>query len=156
MLVALGISMQWSCATLSCPAVQYFSTRSHKRSHFRRKLLVIKRVFLFPVQILSETFLFLRRVERDMIVNIYWFLCKSPVILVRFFWQILRKYSNVTFHENSSSGSRVVPCGQTDGRKEDRRMDMEKLIAAFGSFVKAPENCSLAALGTRQFLSQYI
>ena len=112
--VALGISMQWSCATLSCPAVQYFSTLSHKRSHFRRKLLVIKCVFLSLVQILSETLLFLRRMERGMIINIYWFSCKAPVILVRFFRQICKKYSNVTFHENSSSGSRVVPCGRTD------------------------------------------
>ena len=32
-----------------------------------------------------------------------------------------KKYSNVKFHENPSSGSRVVPCGQTD---------MTKLIAA--------------------------
>jgi len=29
-------------------------------------------------------------------------------------WQIFVKYSNTQFHENPSSGSRVVPCGQTD------------------------------------------
>ena len=29
--------------------------------------------------------------------------------------QIKKKYSNITFHENPSSESRVVPCGQTDG-----------------------------------------
>jgi len=28
---------------------------------------------------------------------------------------ILEKYSNIKFHENPSSGSRVVPFGQTDG-----------------------------------------
>jgi len=27
---------------------------------------------------------------------------------------IFEKYSNIKFHENPSSGSRVVPCGQTD------------------------------------------
>jgi len=31
--------------------------------------------------------------------------------------QIFEKYSDVNFNEHSSSGgSRVVPCGQTDGR----------------------------------------
>jgi hypothetical protein len=28
------------------------------------------------------------------------------------------KYSNIKFHENPSSGSRVVPCGRTDGHDE--------------------------------------
>ena len=30
--------------------------------------------------------------------------------------QIFEKSSNIKFHENLSSGSRVVPCGQTDGQ----------------------------------------
>jgi hypothetical protein len=29
--------------------------------------------------------------------------------------QIFEKYSNVITHENPSSGSRIVPCGRTDG-----------------------------------------
>jgi len=32
----------------------------------------------------------------------------------RFSQPIFGKYSNIKFHENPSSGSRVVPCGQTD------------------------------------------
>jgi len=28
--------------------------------------------------------------------------------------KIFKKYSNIRFHENLSSGNRVVPCGQTD------------------------------------------
>jgi hypothetical protein len=44
--------------------------------------------------------------------------------------QILEKVSNIKFHDNPSSGSRVVPCGQTD---------MMKLIVAFRNFVKAPK-----------------
>jgi len=39
--------------------------------------------------------------------------------------QIFAKYSNITFHENSFIGSRVVPCGQTDGRT-----NMTKLTVA--------------------------
>jgi len=32
--------------------------------------------------------------------------------------QIYEKYSNIKFHENLPSGSRVVPCGQKDGRSD--------------------------------------
>ena len=44
------------------------------------------------------------------------------------------KNSNVKFHENPSSSSRVVPCGVTD-----RRTDMTKLIVAFRQLSKAPK-----------------
>jgi len=47
--------------------------------------------------------------------------------------QIFEKYSNIKFHENPSSGSRVVPCGQTDGRTDrwtGEKIDMTKLIVA--------------------------
>jgi hypothetical protein len=30
--------------------------------------------------------------------------------------QNLEKYSNIKFHENPSSRSRVIPCGPTDGQ----------------------------------------
>ena len=45
---------------------------------------------------------------------------------LKFSWQIFEKYSNIKFHENPSSGSRVVPWGRTD-----RQTDMTKLIVAF-------------------------
>jgi hypothetical protein len=32
--------------------------------------------------------------------------------------RIFKKYSNIKFHENPSSGSRVVPYGPTDGHDE--------------------------------------
>ena len=33
-------------------------------------------------------------------------------------WQIFEKVWNIKFHQNPSSGSRVVPCGHTDGRTD--------------------------------------
>jgi hypothetical protein len=39
-------------------------------------------------------------------------------------------HPNIKFHENPFSGSRVVPCGQTD---------MTKLTVAFCNFANAPE-----------------
>jgi hypothetical protein len=35
---------------------------------------------------------------------------------LEFYRQAFKKYSNIKFHENPASGSRVVPCGQTDIR----------------------------------------
>jgi len=29
---------------------------------------------------------------------------------------VFEKYSNIKFHENPTRGSRIFPCGQTDGR----------------------------------------
>jgi len=43
--------------------------------------------------------------------------------------QIFEKHSNIKFKENSSSRSRVVPCGQ-----KDRQIDMPKLVVAFRNF----------------------
>jgi hypothetical protein len=39
---------------------------------------------VFSVQLLSETFLILRRTDRDMIKNVYRSSCEVPVIVVRF------------------------------------------------------------------------
>jgi hypothetical protein len=46
-----------------------------------------------------------------------------------------RKISNTKFHENPSSGSRVVPCEQMD-----RQTDMTKLIFVLRHFEKNTEN----------------
>jgi len=72
----------------------------------------------------SEAFLVLRRIYRDVLINICRSSCKLHAILVRV--QILEKHSNTTFKENPSNGSRVVGCGQTDGRMD--------LILAFHNF----------------------
>jgi hypothetical protein len=48
--------------------------------------------------------------------------------------QIFVKSSNINFHENPSSGSRVVPRGRTD---------MTKLIVNLRNFANAPENQKL-------------
>jgi len=52
---------------------------------FKKKLLNIKCVFWFFLQLLSETFLILKRTEQDTI-KVYHFSCKVPIILVIFQW----------------------------------------------------------------------
>jgi hypothetical protein len=48
------------------------------------ELLNIKCVFWFYLQLMSETFLILRRNEQDTIKNVNWSSCKVPVTLIRF------------------------------------------------------------------------
>jgi hypothetical protein len=57
---------------------------------------------------------------------------------LEFYGQIFEKWSNMRFHENSSSWSRVVIFGRTDGWT-----NMTNLTVGFRNFAKAPKNWSL-------------
>jgi hypothetical protein len=74
---------------------------------------------------------------RDMIKNVYWCTSYSCLILINleFSRHNFKQFSNIKFHENTFSRSRVVTRGRTDGRT-----DMTKLTVAFRNFVKAPQN----------------
>jgi hypothetical protein len=59
--------------------------------------------------------------------------------------QTFEKLSNIKFYQNPSSGSRVVPSGQTN-----EQTDMTKVTVAFRNFTDAPnmlpvlyQNCIL-------------
>jgi len=51
---------------------------------------------------------------------------------LEFFRQIFEKYSDIKFHENSSSGRQIVPCGQMDGQ-----IDRTNVMVAFHNFTNA-------------------
>jgi len=44
------------------------------------------------------------------------------------FSTIFKKYSNMIIHENPFTGSRAVPCGRLEGRKEGRRGMSEMMV----------------------------
>jgi len=50
--------------------------------------------------------------------------------------QICEIFTNIKFHENPSSGSRVVPCGHEDGLSAGQA-DIRKLIVTFRTFAYA-------------------
>jgi len=144
-LVVLGTSMQCAVAILLLPARLYSIFQIiWNRHNFRKKksYWTWNVCFEFFLQLISETFLILRRTERDTIKNVYWTACKVPVILVIFWRKISRyifeKYSNTKFHSNPSSRSRVVPCGRAAAQT-----DITKLIVVFRNVANARKNGAL-------------
>jgi hypothetical protein len=114
-----------------------------KRRNFLKKLLKIKCVFCFSLQLLSEIFLILRRNERHTIKHILVFMYSTrhsclSLMNIEFYQHIYEKCSNIKFHENPSIGSRVAPCGQSGGRT-----DMRQPIVAFWNFADEPKNGGL-------------
>jgi hypothetical protein len=60
-------------------AISYFSAQSHKQTLVNKEC-----VFRFSLQLLSETFLILRRTEQYITINVDSSSCNVPDILVRF------------------------------------------------------------------------
>jgi hypothetical protein len=124
----------WSVA---CLAVPYFSTLSHKRHDFRGKVIEHKMCVLIFCTTLVWRIFILGRIQRDIVINVHRSACKVPLLLSDFnetsnvYTNFQKKYSNIKFHKNPFSGSRVVPCGQTD---------MTKLIVAFRKSANFPKN----------------
>ena len=82
----------------------------------------------YSLQSVSEIFLIIRKIKRDVIVNIQKASRKVPAIIFRSDWKsnflcFFEKYSNIEFHENPSSESRIIPFGarETDRHDSDIR-----------------------------------
>jgi hypothetical protein len=79
--------MQCPCAILSsaaCPALQYFSTLSHKRHNFREKKVIENEMRVLIFSTAFEAFFVLKRIELYIVINLCLSSCAVPVILVRF------------------------------------------------------------------------
>ena len=96
----------------------YISALSRKRHDFRggKKVTKHKMCVLIFSTTLSEKFIVLRRIERDIIKNLRWSLCNVASFLSEFNQtQIFptgfqKNLSNIKFHLNPSIESRVAPC----------------------------------------------
>ena len=100
----------------------------------KTKLLNTKCVFWFSVQLLSETFLILRRNERDMIKNVFWSSRKVTVILVRFSWNL--NFLNIFSKNNTQipNFTKIRPVG-AELFHADRH---DKANSVFRTSAKAP------------------
>jgi hypothetical protein len=96
-------------------------------------------VFCLSLQRLSETFLTLKNSARyHKCTQVFMWSARyfCPVLMkLEFSRQIFEKYSNMKFHENPSSGSRVVPCGRADGQMWRSQWS---LFVTFRNFANAP------------------
>jgi hypothetical protein len=111
--------MQYACtlfSSVACQALQYFSTLSLKRHYFRKKLLNIKFVFWFSLQVLSETSLILRRMQLEYFLTDFRKLLKCQ-----------NSWKSVQWEPTSPMW--------TDGQTR-----MSRLVDTFRNFSKAPWN----------------
>ena len=119
---------------ICCPKRPSFSTMalSHNGKIFGKKLPNIKCVFWFYLQRLRETCIILRRIQRDIFLNVRRSSAKVPLLLSdiieknlsAFFFE---KQPNIKFYEKQSSVRRGFPSERTD------RHD-EAVTAAFPQF----------------------
>ena len=117
--------------SVACLAVLNFFTLSHKRHDFLKKLLNIKCVFWFCLQLLSEKFLIVRRIQRDIIINLHKSSCKVPLLLsdlmkTRIFSIDFPKIFKNQITLKSIQWERIFSM-RTDGQR-DRHTDMTKLF----------------------------
>ena len=115
---------------LGLPGCSVFFNIISSKARFskKKKLLNTKCVFWFPLQLLSDTFLILRRNERDIIKNVYLSWRKVPLFLSDFnensiFCSVCRKilvykisWKSVLWERNCSM-------------QTDERTDMTKLVS---------------------------
>jgi hypothetical protein len=107
---------------VTCPALPYFSTLSHKRRDFRGGGASLNVINVFRLSCLLRLKRFSPYEEfGDRISQMHIGLhVECPIFLSDFNATGIfstysgKKYSNVKFHGNPSSGSRVVLCGRTD------------------------------------------
>jgi len=140
-----------------------FSTLCHKRHDFwtKKKLQNIKVVFWISLQLLSHIFFIYE--EMSEILSKMYIGLHVKYFLVQFQWNLnfldisSKKYSKIKFHENPSCGSRVVPCGQTDGRMgrhdEATSRFSRTCLQTWRSENKGPRSLTLTAGGAWRVLS---
>jgi hypothetical protein len=109
-----------------------------KGTIFGKTLLNLKCVFWFSLQLLSETFLILRRIQRDMIIKAHRSSCKVPIVLSDFneTWMFSTDCRKILKIPNFIN---IDPVG-AELFHVYGRTDVTKLIVVFRSFANAPKN----------------
>jgi len=114
--------MRHILSSVACPALQYFSTLSHKWHDFRKKKLYwIWNVYLIFYTIFIWNMSHSKKKWARYDTKCVLASCEVPLFLSYFnetwiFRQNFEQFSNIKFLENPFVGSRVFPCGRTDGQ----------------------------------------
>jgi hypothetical protein len=120
-----------------CLVVPYFSALSHKRHDFREKVIEHKMCVLILSTTLSEAFLILRRIQRDITINVHRRSCKVPLLLSDFngtwnCWTHLRKI--VKYQISRKIRLVVVELFHAEGRTDGQTDRHEEASSRFSQF----------------------
>jgi hypothetical protein len=127
--------MQSVCAVLYChlwPVSLY-----HIFTHYlingkilEKKLFNIKCVFWFSLQLLSETFLILKRIQWNIVINVHRSSCKVPLLLSDFneTWIFSTVFRDILKYQISWKSVQWQP---SSSMRTDTQTDITKLIVAF-------------------------
>jgi hypothetical protein len=77
---------------VACLVIPYFSILSHKRHDLRKNILNVNCVFWYLLQLLSEIFLILRKIQGDIIINVHRYSCEVPVFSCQIWMKLEIKY----------------------------------------------------------------
>jgi hypothetical protein len=127
-------------SSVVCLALQYISTLSHEGTIFeKKKLLNIKCMFWFSLQLLSEIFLILRRIQWVIITNYIGLRVKYPLYLSDFYEtsSFSRDFRKILKYQTPCKSVQWEPGCST---RTDGRTDMTTPIVAFGYFANASKN----------------
>jgi hypothetical protein len=105
----------------------YFSTLSHKRCDFRKKVIehkicvfIFSTTFVWNMSHFKKNLARYRQKFRNVFkLNTHYF-CRIEIEF-EFYRQIFEKASNIMTDQDSFSGSRVIPCGRRDGHEDSSR-----------------------------------
>ena len=99
-------------------------------------------VLILPTTFFSETFVVLRKTEREISKNVYWSWCRISVIAVGFWWKVnfLDRFSKNT---QISNLMKVRPVAAELFHADGRTDNMTMLMVAFRSFVKSCPDISI-------------
>jgi hypothetical protein len=101
------------CGLSGCTILSHFFYKHHD---FRENFEYDISLFILSTT-LSETFLILRRIQRDIVINVHTYSCKIPVVLAKF-WRDLNFFRKVF----DKSWNTKYLCGHAD-RWTDRQID---------------------------------
>jgi len=126
-------------------SLPYFSRNLINGTNFGKMLFDIKSVFWFSPQLLPEIFIILRRIQRDMIINVHGYSSEVTLFLSYFkeSW-ILRTdfrekiYSNIKFREKSLQWKPIFSHADTERERQREGQGHAEANIFLLQFAKAP------------------